>query len=130
MVYQFDEEWNGKVLSELVDYSKTSDLYLGLSFPATDIPAQARELYRINKVRLLYDRDQPTARMCCRNQGEVDSPLDMTHSLLRAMSPIHIKYLANMGVRSSMSSELDISRLSLRISADLRLPSPVSLTCA
>lgn len=108
MVYQFDQEWNGSVLAELVDYSKTSDLYHGLSFPASDIPAQARELYRINKVRLLYDRDQPTARMCCRNQAEVDDPLDMTHSLLRAMSPIHIKYLANMGVRSSMSVSLTV----------------------
>ncbi|KAK4047468.1 hypothetical protein OIV83_005380 [Microbotryomycetes sp. JL201] len=103
MVYQFDEDWNGKVVAEQVDYSRTKDLYRGLNFPATDIPAQARELYRINKVRLLYDRDQPTARMCCRSKREVDQPLDMTHCLLRAMSPIHIKYLANMGVRSSMS---------------------------
>jgi len=70
---------------------------------STDIPPQARELYRINKVRLLYDRDQPTARMCCRDAAEVETPLDMTHSLLRAMSPIHVKYLSNMGVRSSMS---------------------------
>ncbi|KAK4046722.1 hypothetical protein OIO90_006453 [Microbotryomycetes sp. JL221] len=103
MVYQFDENWNGRVVAEQVDYTRTKDLYRGLNFPATDIPAQARELYRINKVRLLYDRDQPTARMCCRSKQEVDNPLDMTHCLLRAMSPIHIKYLANMGVRSSMS---------------------------
>ncbi|KAM0790366.1 hypothetical protein ACM66B_003249 [Microbotryomycetes sp. NB124-2] len=103
MVYQFDEDWNGKVVAEQVDYTRTKDLYRGLNFPASDIPAQARELYRINKVRLLYDRDQPTARMCCRSKEEVNQPLDMTHCLLRAMSPIHIKYLANMGVRSSMS---------------------------
>ncbi|ORY55950.1 hypothetical protein BCR35DRAFT_355672 [Leucosporidium creatinivorum] len=103
MVYQFDEQWNGKVLAEQVDYTQTHDLYLDLSFPASDIPPQARELYRINKVRLLYDRDQPTARMCCRDAAEVETPLDMTHSLLRAMSPIHVKYLSNMGVRSSMS---------------------------
>ena len=91
MVYQFDSDWNGNVVAELVDYSKATDLFAGLNFPASDIPAQARELYRLNKVRLLYDRDQPTARLCCRNQEEVDSPLDMTHSHLRAMSPIHIK---------------------------------------
>lgn len=41
--------------------------------------------------------------MCCRDAAEVETPLDMTHSLLRAMSPIHVKYLSNMGVRSSMS---------------------------
>ncbi|KAK4052641.1 hypothetical protein OIO90_004269 [Microbotryomycetes sp. JL221] len=103
MVYQFDDEWNGRVVSEQVDWTRTHDLYLGLNFPASDIPPQAREMYRINQVRLLYDRDQPTARMCCRNLKEVENPLDMTHCHLRAMSPIHIKYLGNMGVRASMS---------------------------
>lgn len=103
MVYQFDEQWNGRVVAEQVDWSRTKDLFRGLNFPASDIPAQARELYRINKVRVLYDRDQPTARLCCRDVDEVDNPLDMTHCHLRAMSPIHIKYLGNMGVRSSMS---------------------------
>lgn len=87
---QFDERWNGQVVAEQVDYSKTKDLFRGLHFPATDIPAQARELYRINKVRLLYDRDQPTARICCRSMEELENPLDMSHSFLRAMSPIHL----------------------------------------
>jgi light-regulated signal transduction histidine kinase (bacteriophytochrome) len=95
--------WNGRVVAEQVDWSRTRDLFRGLNFPASDIPAQARELYRINKVRVLYDRDQPTARLCCRSLEEVALPLDMTHCHLRAMSPIHIKYLGNMGVRSSMS---------------------------
>jgi light-regulated signal transduction histidine kinase (bacteriophytochrome) len=103
MVYQFDEAWNGQVVCELVDWQETHDLYRGLHFPATDIPKQARDLYLINKVRLLYDRDQPSARMVCRTQEDLAHPVDMTHSFLRAMSPIHIKYLANMGVRASMS---------------------------
>ncbi|KAF3904047.1 Bacteriophytochrome [Arthrobotrys entomopaga] len=103
MIYQFDETWNGKVVTELVDYRATKDLYKGLNFPASDIPKQARELYRINKVRLLYDRDQITARLVCRTAEDLEVPLDMTHAYLRAMSPIHIKYLANMAVRASMS---------------------------
>lgn len=103
MIYQFDEAWNGQVVCELVDWNDSHDLYRGLHFPATDIPAQARALYKINKVRLLYDRDQPTARMICRDQADLDFPVDMTHAFIRAMSPIHIKYLTNMGVRSSMS---------------------------
>jgi light-regulated signal transduction histidine kinase (bacteriophytochrome) len=86
-----------------VDWNATKDLYRGLHFPATDIPAQARELYCINNVRLLYDRDQPSARLVCRTEEGLQRPLDMTHSYLRAMSPIHIKYLSNMGVRASMS---------------------------
>ncbi|KAK1251770.1 hypothetical protein MKX07_007249 [Trichoderma sp. CBMAI-0711] len=107
MIYQFDSSWNGKVVAELVDASKTTDLYKGLHFPASDIPAQARDLYKLNKVRLLYDRDLETARIVCRTKEDLDVPLDMTHAYLRAMSPIHLKYLANMAVRSSMSISLN-----------------------
>ncbi|KAL1712701.1 phytochrome-like protein [Schizophyllum commune] len=103
LVYQFDEVWNGQVVAELVDWSQTHDLYRRLHFPASDIPPQARELYAINKVRLLYDREQSTARIVVRSKEDLDTPLNMTHSYLRAMSPIHLKYLGNMGVRASMS---------------------------
>jgi hypothetical protein len=41
LVYQFDEAWNGFVAAELVDWSKTHDLFKGLHFPASDIPPQA-----------------------------------------------------------------------------------------
>ncbi|ROW13466.1 hypothetical protein VPNG_04420 [Cytospora leucostoma] len=107
MVYQFDASFNGKVVTELVDPTHTRDLYKGLHFPATDIPRQARDLYKINKVRLLYDRDQETARLVCRSKEDLEVPLDMTHAYLRAMSPIHIKYLGNMAVRSSMSISIN-----------------------
>ncbi|KAG2010111.1 atypical/HisK protein kinase [Coprinopsis cinerea AmutBmut pab1-1] len=103
MIYQFDEMWNGEVVAELVDWAQSHDLFKGLHFPSGDIPAQARALYAVNKVRLLYDRAQPTARIVCRAKEDLDTPLDMTHCYLRAMSPIHVKYLENMGVRASMS---------------------------
>lgn len=83
------------------------DLYKGLHFPASDIPKQARDLYKLNKVRLLYDRDQETARLVCRSKEDLEIPLDMTHAYLRAMSPIHLKYLGNMSVRSSMSISIN-----------------------
>ncbi|KAL5342676.1 hypothetical protein BJX70DRAFT_355562 [Aspergillus crustosus] len=107
LVYQFDSEFNGKVVAELVDPTMSIDLFKGLHFPAGDIPKQARDLYRINKVRLLYDRDQVTSRLVCRTLEDLETPLDMTHAHLRAMSPIHIKYLANMAVRSSMSISIN-----------------------
>ena len=107
MVYQFDAAWNGRVVTELVDPRATKDLYKGLNFPASDIPKQARDLYKINKVRLLYDRDQITARLVCRTLQDLERPLDLTYSYLRAMSPIHIKYLANMAVRASMSISIN-----------------------
>jgi light-regulated signal transduction histidine kinase (bacteriophytochrome) len=107
MIYQFDSSFNGKVVTELVDTTHTRDLYKGLHFPASDIPRQARDLYKLNKVRLLYDRDLESARLVCRTKEDLDVPLDMSHSYLRAMSPIHIKYLANMAVRSSMSISIN-----------------------
>ena len=107
MIYQFDQAWNGRVVTELVDPRATKDLYKGLNFPASDIPKQARDLYKINKVRMLYDRDQETARLVCRTTEDLETPVDLTHSYLRAMSPIHIKYLANMAVRSSMSISIN-----------------------
>lgn len=107
MVYQFDQDWNGRVVTELVDPRATKDLYKGLNFPASDIPKQARDLYKVNKVRLLYDRDQETARLVCRTVEDLETPLDLTFAYLRAMSPIHIKYLANMAVRASMSISIN-----------------------
>ena len=107
MIYQFDRSWNGRVVTELVDPRATKDLYKGLNFPASDIPKQARDLYKVNKVRLLYDRDQETARLVCRTIEDLEKPLDLTFAYLRAMSPIHIKYLANMAVRASMSISIN-----------------------
>ncbi|KAK0851566.1 hypothetical protein LTS02_012722 [Friedmanniomyces endolithicus] len=107
MIYQFDPSFNGRVVTELVDRRATTDLYKGLNFPASDIPKQARDLYKINKVRMLYDRDQETARLVCRTVEDLEEPLDLTYSYLRAMSPIHIKYLTNMAVRSSMSISIN-----------------------
>ncbi|KAH9886577.1 hsp90-like protein [Xylariomycetidae sp. FL2044] len=107
MVYQFDAAANGKVVTELVDPAQTRDLYHGLHFPASDIPSQARQLYKLNKVRLLYDRDLESARLVCRSIEDLEHPLDLSHSYLRAMSPIHLKYLGNMAVRSSMSISIN-----------------------
>ncbi|TVY89131.1 Cyanobacterial phytochrome B [Lachnellula willkommii] len=107
MIYQFDANFNGRVVTELVDPRATKDLYKGLNFPASDIPKQAREMYKVNKVRLLYDRELQTARLVCRTVEDLEQPLDLTFSYLRAMSPIHIKYLRNMAVRSSMSISIN-----------------------
>jgi light-regulated signal transduction histidine kinase (bacteriophytochrome) len=55
--------------------------YPGLHFPASDIPVQARALYKINKVRLLYDRDQETARLVCKTEEDLNKPVDLTHGI-------------------------------------------------
>ncbi|KAG9247124.1 PHY1, histidine kinase-group VIII protein [Calycina marina] len=107
MIYQFDATFNGRVVTELVDPRATKDLYKGLNFPASDIPKQARDLYKTNKVRLLYDRDLETTRLVCRTTEDLETPLDLSYAYLRAMSPIHLKYLKNMAVRSSMSISIN-----------------------
>ena len=106
MCYQFDETASGSVVSELVDLRASSDLYRGLHFPASDIPKQARELYLVNTIRVLYDREQETSRLLCRTVEDAQTPLNLKHSYLRAFSPVHLKYLGNMGVRASMSISL------------------------
>ncbi|ORY71179.1 uncharacterized protein BCR38DRAFT_329196 [Pseudomassariella vexata] len=109
MIYQFDSSLNGKVITEVADLAYSQNLYKGLCFPASDIPKQARELYKINKVRLLYNRDLESARLVYRSVEDAKQPLDLTHSYLRALSPFHRKYVTNMAVRASLSISITAS---------------------
>lgn len=100
MVYRFDASGAGEVVAEA--RSPDVDSFLGLHYPASDIPAQARTLYLRNTFRVIADIDakpQPIVPQFD-NHG---APLDLSLSVLRAVSPIHIEYLRNMGVRASMS---------------------------
>jgi two-component system, chemotaxis family, sensor kinase Cph1 len=100
MVYRFDPEGHGKVLSEARD-ARLEPL-LGHHYPASDIPRQARALYLKNRVRLLAAVDAVTSPL----QPATGEPLDLSLCQLRAMSPIHLQYLRNMGVTASMSASL------------------------
>lgn len=101
MVYRYDDNYNGEVVAE----RKRDDLnsFLGLHYPASDIPAQARALYEKNWLRLISDVDYAPVPIV---GHDPDKPLDLTHATLRSVSPIHIEYLQNMGVRASMSISL------------------------
>lgn len=104
MVYRYDADYNGEVVAE----QKRDDLnsFLGLHYPASDIPAQARALYEKNWLRLISDVDYRPAPLVPTVDPESGTPLDLTHATLRSVSPIHIEYLQNMGVRASMSISL------------------------
>lgn len=99
MVYRFLPDGTGVVEAE----SRRPDLspYLGLHYPASDIPRQARELYLRNWIRLIPEARYDPAPLLATNgqHGEID----LSHSALRSVSPIHLEYLANMGVAASMS---------------------------
>ncbi|CAN5681824.1 hypothetical protein BH09ACT8_BH09ACT8_52140 [soil metagenome] len=104
MVYRYDEDYNGEVVAE----AKREDLnsFLGLHYPATDIPAQARALYEKNWIRLISDVDYTPAPLVPAIDPASGKPLDLTYASLRSVSPIHIEYLQNMGVHASMSISL------------------------
>ena len=76
---------------------KALNLFMGLHYPATDIPRQARELYKVNLVRIIADVDSITSALLISDVHFATVPLDLTHSTLRSVSPIHIEYLKNMG---------------------------------
>jgi diguanylate cyclase (GGDEF)-like protein/PAS domain S-box-containing protein len=100
MIYRFDSNWNGQVISQnCVEHAPS---YLGLHFPASDIPPQARRLYACNLVRLVADIDADPVPVLPSLNPLTKQPLDMTYSALRCLSPIHIQYLRNIGARGSM----------------------------
>jgi two-component system, chemotaxis family, sensor kinase Cph1 len=101
MVYQFDEDGHGVVRAEL----KEDELepYLGLHYPASDIPRQARELYLKNWIRIIPEARYTRCELVPSHRPDTGAPLDLSFCILRSVSPIHLEYLANMGVRASMS---------------------------
>ncbi|WP_139982629.1 SpoIIE family protein phosphatase [Nocardioides litoris] len=101
MVYRFDEQWNGVVVAEA--RAATLNPFLGLHYPATDIPAQARRLYRVNPIRLIADVHYTPVPLHPVFDPDSGQPLDLSHAGLRSVSPIHVEYLSNMGVTASMS---------------------------
>ena len=104
VIYQFDEEWNGSVIAE----SKRSDAesLLHHRFPASDIPKQARDLYVVNWLRLIPNVNYTPSRLVPQNNPITDRPLDMSNSVLRSVSPLHLEYMRNMGQAASMSVSL------------------------
>jgi len=102
MVYRFDKEYNGEVFAE----SCRDDLepFLGLHYPHTDIPPQARDLYMRNLLRLIADINYTPVPIY--TISETKTNLDLSLSLLRSTSPIHVEYLQNMGVGATLTISL------------------------
>ncbi|CAN5659014.1 hypothetical protein BH11ACT6_BH11ACT6_33970 [soil metagenome] len=104
MVYRYDAQYNGEVVAESKEDHLNS--FLGLHYPSTDIPAQARALYEKSWLRLISDVGYTPAPLVPAIDPAVGAPQDLTFATLRSVSPIHIEYLQNMGVRASMSISL------------------------
>ena len=103
MIYRFQNDGTGEVVAE----AKRPDLepFMGLHYPAADIPPQARALYTKNLLRVIADVEDEPSPIRAASSME-DEHLDLSMSTLRAVSEIHIEYLQNMGVAASMSISL------------------------
>jgi light-regulated signal transduction histidine kinase (bacteriophytochrome) len=101
MAYTFDAEGNGIVLAQAADDGYPS--YLGMRFPASDVPAQARALYCANRIRVIENADYQAAPLVPGSNPLTGKPLDLSYSALRSVSPVHLQYMRNMGTPASMS---------------------------
>lgn len=102
--YRFDEQWNGSVVAE--DRRPDLEPLLGLHFPATDIPVQARHLYTVNRFRQIADVGYAPASLVPERNPITGGATDLTLAGLRSVSPIHVQYLKNMGATASLSVSL------------------------
>ena len=107
MIYRFAEDKHGEVIAES---TVRPDSFLGLHYPASDIPDPARRHFALNVIRIIPDINAVPVPIMTRSGVAADaasmSPLDLTYSKLRAVAPVHIEYLNNMGVGASMSISL------------------------
>lgn len=99
MIYRFLDDEAGQVVAEARGNGASS--FLNHHFPATDIPRQARALYLRNPVRVIPDSHYTPQPL--RPVDPDEPPLDMSDAGLRSVSPVHLQYLRNMGVRASAS---------------------------
>lgn len=100
MVYRFEPDGTGVVVAEAAKGGIGH--FLDLRYPASDIPAQARQLYIRTPFRIIADVEAAPVPIVPQ-RDERGQPLDLSLSVLRSVSPIHIEYLHNMGVGASMS---------------------------
>jgi len=104
MIYRFAESGAGEVIAE--SKIEEAEPYLGLWYPATDIPEQARRMYILNPIRCIPDAGYKPVPLVPILNPISRRPTDLTHASLRSVSPIHCEYLKNMGVTGSMSVSL------------------------
>jgi chemotaxis family two-component system sensor kinase Cph1 len=127
VIYRFAEDGSGEVVAE----SRSSRLapFLGLRFPESDIPRQARELYLRGWIRAIPDARYVPSALVPALGADTQAPLDLTRTILRSISPMHLAYLANMGVRASLSASLIVDgRLWGLISCGHREATPLPAT--
>jgi diguanylate cyclase (GGDEF)-like protein len=132
MLYRFDPEGHGEVIAE--DRDPLIEPYMGLRYPASDIPAQARRLYLLVRLRVIPQVAYEPVKVLTEAWRADAPPLEMSTCILRSVSPIHLEYLRNMGVAATLAiSIIQDQRLWGLIvchhGQPRMIPPPVGATC-
>ena len=108
LLYRFEPDQSGVIVAEALSHHNDQLLesFLGLHYPASDIPVQARKLYYSSWLRLIVDLNCQPVSLIPANNPITQSPLDLSFSVLRSVSPIHVEYLNNMGISASLGISL------------------------
>jgi light-regulated signal transduction histidine kinase (bacteriophytochrome) len=101
MLYKFDLEGHGTIIAE--NKQEALSPLLGLRYPRTDIPQQARQLYLDSWIRSIPNINYSPVQIIPATNPVTHQPIDLSQSLLRSVSPLHVEYLQNMRVDASMS---------------------------
>ncbi|WBY17361.1 HWE histidine kinase domain-containing protein [Erythrobacteraceae bacterium WH01K] len=105
MLYRFHPDGSGEVVAE--ERHSQVDSFLGLRYPTSDIPQQARALMVRNRFRVIADMEAEEVPVL--PERSVDGAvLDLSMSVLRAHSKMHVEYMRNMNVRASLTISLVI----------------------
>ena len=108
MIYRFEEDGHGHVFAEDVNPERDLEPFLGLHYPASDIPKQVRALFLRKRLRMLPDAkyDYAEGAIVPAENPRTGAALDMTLGSLRGSSPMYTEYLENMGVRATLTLAL------------------------
>jgi two-component system, chemotaxis family, sensor kinase Cph1 len=105
MIYHFHPDGHGQIVAE-VRADDTMEPYLGLHYPASDIPAQARELYLAKLSRTIASTEDISYPLLPAESPATGAPLDLSLAELRSVSPHHLRFMRNMGQVSTVSFSL------------------------
>jgi chemotaxis family two-component system sensor kinase Cph1 len=105
MVYHFHADGHGQVVAE-ERADPSMEPYLGLHYPASDIPAQARALYLTKLSRTIFSTAELAYPLCPVEVPRTGQPLDLSHAELRSVSAHHLQFMRNMGQASTLSFSL------------------------
>ena len=104
MAYRFGEDGHGEVIAEARE--PQLEPFLGIHYPAADIPQPARRLFMRQRVCEIADTGYVPVPLLTNLVPDNSLSLDLTQSSLRSVSPVHREYLRNMKVPTSLSIAL------------------------